>query len=188
MDHIGTKECVHMAGNPSAGKVVSVKSAATTQASPTAARGNVASPFKAFRRTLKDAGFELRVRAEREGVPSEMVVTVMKEMGSTAGEFQRIVGVPKSTFAKKISEKSAFAGAAGQAVLGLAELVNLAEDLVDPKGRDAAGFDAGRWVGEWIQRPQPALGGRKPADLMDTPTGRESVKRVLGALGSGAYL
>ena len=177
-----------MAGKQSAGKAAAAATATTARATPTAARGNVASLFNTFRRTLKDADFDRRVRAEREGVPSEMVVTVMKEMGSTAGEFQRIVGVPKSTFAKKISEKSAFGGAAGQAVLGLAELVNLAEDLVDPKARDAAGFDAGRWVGEWIQRPQPALGGRKPADLMDTPTGRDSVKRVLGALGSGAYL
>jgi uncharacterized protein (DUF2384 family) len=162
------------------------KSPAAAPALPTLTQETGAGAFLTFRRKLKNAGFDVRVRAEREGVPSELVVTVMKEMGSTSGEFQRMVGVPKSTFAKKISEKSAFAGASGQAVLGLAELVNLAEELVDAKA--AAGFDASRWVGEWIQRPQPALGGRRPADLMDTPTGRESVKRVLGAIGSGAYL
>ena len=39
-----------------------------------------------------------------------------------------------------------------------------------------------------IERPQPALGGNKPADLLDTPTGLQVVSRTLGALESGAYL
>ena len=38
-----------------------------------------------------------------------------------------------------------------------------------------------------IERPQPALGGRKPADLIDTPTGVEVVARLLGSIESGAY-
>lgn len=34
--------------------------------------------------------------------------------------------------------------------------------------------------------PSP-LGGRKPADLIDTPTGVEVVARLLGSIESGAY-
>jgi len=52
---------------------------------------------------------------------------------------------------------------------------------------EAKMFDATKWLGQWIERPQPALGGRKPADLLDTPTGVELVARLLGSIESGAY-
>ena len=53
---------------------------------------------------------------------------------------------------------------------------------------DAKTLDVAKWLGQWIGQPQPALGGQKPADLMDTPTGMAMVSCVLGALASGAYL
>jgi len=52
---------------------------------------------------------------------------------------------------------------------------------------DAAGLDVPRWLGRWIEQPQPALGGRRPAELLDTPTGAEVVTRLLGSMASGAY-
>jgi hypothetical protein len=27
-------------------------------------------------------------------------------------------------------------------------------------------FDSAKWLGQWLERAQPALGGRKPADLI----------------------
>jgi uncharacterized protein (DUF2384 family) len=51
----------------------------------------------------------------------------------------------------------------------------------------AKGFDAAKWLGRWLEQPQPALGGRKAADLIDTPTGVEVVARLLGSIESGAY-
>ncbi|MFO1356707.1 MAG: MbcA/ParS/Xre antitoxin family protein [Gammaproteobacteria bacterium] len=50
-----------------------------------------------------------------------------------------------------------------------------------------ADFNAARWLGKWIETAQPALGGRKPADLLDTPTGLDMVSRLLGSIQSGAY-
>ena len=79
-------------------------------------------------------------------------------------------------------------GAAGQAALGLTRLLGLARGIVaDSTAEAAKDFDAARWLGRWIERPQPALGGRKPADLIATPTGLEMVARLLGAIESGAY-
>lgn len=88
-----------------------------------------------------------------------------------------------------MKEKSLFAGTPGQSVVGLMELINKVEDMLaaERDNAEAADFDVGKWVGAWIERPQPALGGLAPAELMDTPTGRESVMRVLGAIQSGAY-
>jgi uncharacterized protein (DUF2384 family) len=63
-----------------------------------------------------------------------------------------------------------------------AEIVN---DSTSPK---AKGFDVAHWLGRWLEVPQPALGGRLPAELLDTEAGVRMVERALGALRSGAYL
>ncbi|MBK9574824.1 MAG: DUF2384 domain-containing protein [Rhodoferax sp.] len=38
-------------------------------------------------------------------------------------------------------------------------------------------FRPAKWLDTGLKRPQPALGGRKPADLTDTPTGIEVVSK-----------
>jgi hypothetical protein len=49
------------------------------------------------------------------------------------------------------------------------------------------GFDPDQWLQDWIQRPQPALGGSRPVDLLGTQEGIETVGRVLSSVMSGAY-
>lgn len=67
------------------------------------------------------------------------------------------------------------------------KLLGIAQDIVaNSTAPEAKVFDAAKWLGQWIERPQPSLGGRKPADLIDTPTGVEMVARLLGAIESGA--
>ena len=48
-------------------------------------------------------------------------------------------------------------------------------------------FDAARLLGQWLKSPQPALGGREPAEPFTTRLGREAVAKLLGAIQSGAY-
>ena len=52
----------------------------------------------------------------------------------------------------------------------------------------ASTFDAERWLLEWLRVPQPALGGKRPQDLLDVANGVESVERVMGAMLSGAIV
>ncbi len=59
--------------------------------------------------------------------------------------------------------------------------------VLDMDGEAPAEFNLDQWLQEWLERPQPALGGARPADLLSSPEGRESVRRALGALLSGAY-
>lgn len=142
-----------------------------------------------YRRALRSAPIKEKILIEREGVPYGIVKTLLDETGLSATDFQRAVKMPKATFSKKMKDRSTFAGSTGHSVVGLLELINKVEDILAAQADnpEAKGFDVERWVGEWIQQPQPALGGFAPADIMDTPTGRASVMRVLGALQSGAY-
>lgn len=59
--------------------------------------------------------------------------------------------------------------------------------ILDAQGDVPAGFNIDAWLQEWLQRPQPALGGRRPTDLLASETGIESVRRTLGSTVSGSY-
>lgn len=128
------------------------------------------------------------VEVERRGIDSVFLKDLSRHMQVPAVRIFDIVGVPKATAEKKVAANETIAGAGGQAALGLARLLAIAKDIVENStAPEAKGFDTARWLGQWIERPQPALGGRKPADLIGTPTGLEMVARVLGAIESGAY-
>ncbi len=128
------------------------------------------------------------VEVERHGIDSAFLKDLSVHLQIPAVRIFDIVGIPKATAEKKVAAKEPIAGASGQAALGLARLLALAQGIVEnstaPEAKD---FDVGKWLGQWIERPQPALGGRKPADLIGTPTGLQMVARVLGAIESGAY-
>jgi len=129
------------------------------------------------------------VDVERKGVGGRLLKDIAAEMRIPTMRFFKIIGVPRATAEKKASTNSVVAGAGGQAALAMARLLGIAESIAsNSTAPEARGFNAAEWLGKWIERPQPALGGKKPADLLDTPTGIEVVSRLLGAIESGAYL
>jgi putative toxin-antitoxin system antitoxin component (TIGR02293 family) len=71
-------------------------------------------------------------------------------------------------------------------VIGMARLVGQVQAMVEESG-DPEGFDAATWVAEWLEQPLPALGGRRPAELMDTPEGQNLVSNLVARLQTGAY-
>ena len=111
-----------------------------------------------------------------------------KRIGVSALRFYEIIGVPKATVEKRSAVDREITGAGGQAAVGMAKLLAKAQEIVDNStAAESKDFDAAKWLGQWIERPQPALGGRKPAELIGTPTGVAMVSRLLGAVESGAY-
>jgi len=126
---------------------------------------------------------------ERDGVPYQVVREPIDGIFDGTVTFQTFVHSPKADSIKKMREESLCAGTNGQSAPGVTELINRVEDMLaaEPDRAEAGTFDVERWVGDWIQRPQPALGGRAPAEVMDTPAGRDSVMRLLSAIQSGAY-
>lgn len=128
------------------------------------------------------------IETERRGVASVFVKDLSKRMGLPAQRMFDIVGVPKATLERKVAEGGLLSGSGGRAALGIAKLLGMANEIVqDSTAPEAKGFDTARWLGQWLETPQPALGGRKPAELVETPTGLEVVTRLLGAIRSGAY-
>lgn len=129
-----------------------------------------------------------RVEIERRGVPGAFIKDFSKALGVPAIRVFKILGVPKATAEKKAAGGQLVKGSGGQAAVGMIRLLGIAEELVaNSTAEGARGFDTTKWLGTWIERPQPALGGRKPSELLDTPTGLDVVARLLGSLESSAY-
>jgi putative toxin-antitoxin system antitoxin component (TIGR02293 family) len=128
------------------------------------------------------------VEIERRGVLGSFIKDLSRRMEIPSSRIFTILGVPKATAEKKAAAGERVEGRGGQAAIGMVKLLGIAQEIVATStAAEAKTFDAARWLGQWIERPQAALGGRKPADLLDTPTGVELVARLMGSLESGAY-
>jgi uncharacterized protein (DUF2384 family) len=128
------------------------------------------------------------VQLERSGMPARAVAAMAISLGLSERRVFEVIGLPQSIADRKVQNNEPVTGASGYAAIGIMRLMEQAREIVgrstSPK---AVGFDSDRWLGRWLEMSQPALGGRKPADFLNTPTGFKLVSRVLGALESGAY-
>ncbi len=139
----------------------------------------------AFVRVVSVAPPMQLLQTERVGVDAAFLGDMAKRMDVPYSYLAETVGIPKATAARKRAGNGMIDGAAA---IALARLLAIASDIVeDSTAPEAENFDTAKWLGQWIERPQPALGGRKPSELLDTPTGVSMVTKLLGAIRSGAY-
>lgn len=127
-----------------------------------------------------------RVMIIRQGVPANILLQIGRAMDMSNELLFSTLALPRSTVVRKIQNNEALSAEQSERVVGLERLVGQVEAMVKQSG-NAEGFDAGRWVGDWLQRPLPALGGKKPAEFMDTMEGQNLVARFLAQSQSGAY-
>ena len=128
------------------------------------------------------------VELERHGVDGRFLKDLSKRMEIFQLHVFDMIGVPKATAEKKVAAGEVISGSGGQAAIGMAKLIAKAQDIaLNSTAKEAKEFDAAKWLGRWLEIPQPALGGRKPSELVDTPTGLDVVLKLLGAIESGAY-
>lgn len=128
------------------------------------------------------------IELERNGVSPSFLVNLAKEMDVSSTRLFEILRLPKSTASRKISNNSLIDGQPGQSAVAMIKLLCQANEILqNSTANEAKDFDLMKWFGRWIEVPQPALAGCKPAELMDTPTGVATVSRLLGSIESGAY-
>ena len=129
------------------------------------------------------------VAIERQGVPVPFIADLAKRMGLSISRLFNILGVAKVTAENKVADSEFIDGCAGQSAVRMIRLLRIAQNIVSNSAAvEAKEFDSTSWLGQWIEKPQPALAGCKPADLIDTPTVGAIVARLLGSIESGAYL
>jgi putative toxin-antitoxin system antitoxin component (TIGR02293 family) len=127
-----------------------------------------------------------RVQMIRDGVPATVLEEIVRKMDIPKERLYTTLRLPRSTVDRKIRNNGTLSAEHSERVIGLERLIGQVEVMVAQSG-NPQGFEAERWVGEWLDRPLPALGGAKPADFMDTMEGQDLVSRLLAQSQSGAY-
>jgi putative toxin-antitoxin system antitoxin component (TIGR02293 family) len=127
-----------------------------------------------------------RVALVKSGVPAAEFVGLASTMGMPKERLASTLGLARATVDRKIRDNKLLSPDESSRVLGMASLVGQVQSLVAESG-EPQGFDVGAWVSGWLERPVPALGGRRPAELMDTSEGQAIVSRLVAQMQSGAY-
>jgi putative toxin-antitoxin system antitoxin component (TIGR02293 family) len=127
-----------------------------------------------------------RVRIVKGGVPAGVIDTMAKRMGMPKEKLIVTLGLARATIDRKARDSKPLSPDEGSKVLGMARLVGQVQAMVEESG-EPAGFDAAGWLASWLDRPLSALGGQRPAELMDTAEGQGLVSQLVARMQSGAY-
>lgn len=133
-------------------------------------------------------GLDALIDTERNGMPPQRVLSNIERIGIPPQRVYQFINIPRSTAANKIKGEKNFVGVEALAFIRIEKLIAMAESIVSNSLHpDSKYVDAGFWLGEWIERPQPALGGIKPSSILDTEAGGQRVLQILAAIESGSY-
>jgi len=130
-----------------------------------------------------------RVALLRAGVPADLIPLLVEAMGISREQLYETVGLARSTGDRKLKKGQFFDVGQGEALLETARLIGQLQRMLEQSGDPdlPEAFSAARWFAGWLYDPLPALGGRAPAELMDTAEGRSVVSRLLLQMQTGAY-
>jgi putative toxin-antitoxin system antitoxin component (TIGR02293 family) len=112
--------------------------------------------------------------AIREGFPNEVVGSVMDSAGLTLKELSRSLNLSARSLQRR-GHQGRLARHESDRIYRLARTVALAKRCIGDKDSAA----------RWLRRPNRALGGSAPLDLMDTEPGARAVENVLGRIAYG---
>lgn len=127
-----------------------------------------------------------RINVVRTGVPAAFVSELTTALKLPKERVYQQVGLARATIDRKVRDEAMLSPDESERVVGLAQLIGQAQTIVDESG-EPHGFDAGKWVGEWLEDPHPALAGHPPGEYLDTAEGRALVSSLLAQQQSSAY-
>jgi len=127
-----------------------------------------------------------RVALVREGAPADLLATIAERIGISREPLYRSLGLAPSTIKRKIQGHRTLAVDESETALGIARLIGQVETMLAESSAEP-GFDAAKWLGRWLERPNPALGGALPMSYLDTADGRQMISDLLARMQSGAY-
>lgn len=133
---------------------------------------------------LASIGDQVRIIEFGIGVP--VLGILAEEMEVSGVRLLEILGLPRSTVTRKAKAKMPLGTPESERILGMMRLIGQVEQMVSESG-DPDGFEASRWIANWLERPLPALGGKAPASYMSTNTGQRLISTLLSQAQSGTF-
>lgn len=142
--------------------------------------------FKFYEVKIVRGDPDKRIKLLREGFRASVVTDLADCMGWSREHAFDAFGLKRSTVLRKIKEDARLETAESERLLSVMDIIEQVQEMVEQSGRPE-GFDARRWVGDWLDTANQALGGKKPAEYLDTHEGLTVVRRLLAQMQSGAY-
>jgi putative toxin-antitoxin system antitoxin component (TIGR02293 family) len=127
-----------------------------------------------------------RIEIIKGGVKAGFVSQLAEAMDTSKEALLSHLGLARATVDRKIREDKPLSQDEAQRVIGMAKLIGLVETMAE-RTTGGEDFEAAKWLAKWVEQPLPALGGRKPAEYLDTAEGQELVANTLQRMESGAY-
>ncbi len=127
-----------------------------------------------------------RIRIFKKGVAARHLDDLSSRMRTSKELLIDTLRLSRATVSRKARAEEALSQDESERVLGMEALIGQVEVMLQESGGGQP-FDAAAWVASWLQRPVPALGGRKPAEYMDSVEGQKLVAHTLAMAQSGAY-
>lgn len=122
----------------------------------------------------------------KRGVQPRMVNSLADWMAMPKERLYAHLRIARSSISRKAREERSLSIDESARAIGLARLIGQVQSMVEESGNREE-FDAAKWTAEWLESPLPALGGRRPAEYMDTDAGQAIVSNLLARTTSGAY-
>jgi putative toxin-antitoxin system antitoxin component (TIGR02293 family) len=112
----------------------------------------------------------------REGVSKKKLETLKSKTNLDYDKLSTILSTTRATLINKKGDEH-FSAALSERIVSIADLYSYGFEVFE----DETKFN------EWIFRPNQALGGKQPFELLDNHFGREEVKNVIGRIDYGVY-
>lgn len=116
------------------------------------------------------------VRAVQSGLPANAVDAVVAELGYTVTEIEQLV-IPRRTLAHRRANRQPLTREESDRLARIARVGLWAQETFGEKEKAVA----------WLRRPNRALQGSRPIDLLDTDDGARLVEQVIGRLAYGVF-
>lgn len=129
---------------------------------------------------------QARIDQIRAGVPALFVDYLSDSLGLSKARLCRALDLPAATLGRKLRTGGNLPPSQSERVIGVQRIVQEVGRIVEQSG-DLKGFNAAAWVGCFLQTPLPALGGREPADYLDTLEGQLFVANLIRRSRDGVY-
>lgn len=126
-------------------------------------------------------GTDMRTSAEaieivKRGIPTQAMGKLIAHLDVSQNEFSKITGIARRTIARRIGGARLKPDESNK-VYRLASIVVAAEEAFGSEDKSRA----------WLNRPNRALGGVTPLQMLDTDIGTGQVRQVLGRIRYGVY-
>lgn len=112
----------------------------------------------------------------KEGVNKKKLESLKSKMNLDYDKLSTMLSTTRATLINKKGTE-VFSASLSERIVSVAEVYSYGFEV----------FESEAAFNEWVMRPNRALGGKPPFDLLDNQFGRDEVKNLLGRIEYGVY-